>query len=122
MPTFTSQVKRDYSLIFYVGFLIIFGLLILNSISPILFPTYFIYVFLAIVAFMMFSQIDFEVISIFSKHLYIISLVLLILPLIIGQVTRGAIRWIPVGPLAFQPSEIVRPFLLVFFANYITSR
>lgn len=109
-------------IIFYVGFLVVFGLLILNSIAPSLFPTYFIYVFIAAVAFIIFSQIDFEVISLFSKHLYVISLILLVLPLIIGQVTRGAIRWIPVGPLAFQPAEIVRPLLLVFFANYITAK
>jgi rod shape determining protein RodA len=41
------------------------------------------------------------------------------LPLIIGQVTRGTVRWIPIGPLSLQPSEIVRPLLFIFFANYL---
>src|SRR4030042_833250 len=44
-----------------------------------------------------------------------------VLPLIIGQITRGAIRWIPLGPITIQTSEIVRPFLLIFFSVYATS-
>jgi rod shape determining protein RodA len=43
-----------------------------------------------------------------------------LLPLLIGKITRGTIRWIPIGSLTIQPSEIVRPFLFVFFANYLT--
>ena len=50
------------------------------------------------------------------------SIVLLLITLIIGQVTRGTVRWIPIGSLSIQPSEIVRPFLLVFFANYLTEK
>lgn len=29
-------------------------------------------------------------------------------------------RWIPLGAITIQPSEIMRPFLLLFFAKYIT--
>jgi rod shape determining protein RodA len=48
--------------------------------------------------------------------------VFLSLPLIIGQVTRGAIRWIPIGDLTLQPSEIVRPFLILYVARYLTDK
>ena len=58
--------------------------------------------------------------SVFSLHLYILSLFFLLLPLIIGQVTRGAVRWINIGAYTIQPSEIVRPFLLLFFANFLS--
>jgi rod shape determining protein RodA len=77
---------------------------------------------MGVIGFFVFLQIDFDILAIFSNHLYIISIFLLILPLVIGQVTRGAIRWIPIGPLTIQPSEIVRPFLLLFFANYLTKK
>ena len=113
--------KFDIYLTVSVFFLITFGLFVLNSLSTSLFPSYLIYVLVALLAFWFFSQVGFEVVSLFSKHLYIISLLLLLLTLIIGQVTRGTISWIPIGNLTFQPAEIVRPLLLVFFANYLTS-
>ena len=103
-------------------FLIIFGLLVLNSIAHFLFPTYFLYVLLALLTYFFISKVDFGVISLFSRHLYIMSIVLLIITLVIGQVTRGAIRWIPIGKLTIQTSEIARPLLLVFFANFLTQK
>jgi rod shape determining protein RodA len=102
-------------------FLIIFSLLILNSIAKFLFPLYFLYVLIGLIAFYIFSKLDFEIVSIFSKHLYIFSIFFLALPLLIGQVSRGAVRWIPIGALTIQPAELVRPFLLIFYANYLTA-
>lgn len=112
--------KFDGFLTVSATLLMVFGLFVLKSLSPNLFPSYFVYVLIALFLFWFFSQLGFEVVSLFSKHAYFISLFLLILTLIIGQATRGAIRWIPIGSLSIQPAEIVRPFLLVFFANYLT--
>ncbi|MEK7536689.1 MAG: FtsW/RodA/SpoVE family cell cycle protein [Patescibacteria group bacterium] len=102
--------------------LLFFGFFILNSIAPSLFPSYYWYFGLSIVAFFFFSLFDFEIISSFSRFFYIISIVLLLITLVIGQVTRGTVRWIPIGSISLQPSEIVRPFLLIFFANFIAEK
>ena len=111
---------KDLTLSVSVIFLIIISIAVLFSLDKPLFPLYFVYIFVSIGAFWFFSQIDFDIVSLFSKHFYITSIVLLLLTLIIGQVTRGTIRWIPIGPLSLQPAEIVRPLLLVFFACYMT--
>jgi rod shape determining protein RodA len=111
---------KDLSLSISVAFLLILSVFILNSIAPSLFPGYFIYIALAVILFWFFSQIGFEVISLFSTHFYIFSITLLVLTLIIGRVTHGTIRWIPIGSFTLQPSELMRPFLLIFFANYLT--
>lgn len=107
---------------FGMVFLILTSIFVLRSIVPSLFPAYFIYIGLAIIVFFVFQNIDFEILQIFAKQFYVISIILLILPLIIGQVSRGAIRWIPLGPITIQPSEVVRPFLLLYFANYLTEK
>ncbi len=112
---------KDVGLLVAVGFLLILGVVILNSVAPALFPGYFIYIILALIFFWFFSQVGFEIVSLFSAHLYIISIILLVLTLIIGRITHGTIRWIPIGSFTLQPSEIVRPLLLVFFANYLTN-
>src|SRR3989339_172500 len=114
--------KFDALLILPIFPLLVFSFFILNSISPTIFPSYYWYIFLGLVAFLFFSLFDFEVVSAFSKYFYVISILLLVTTLIIGQVTRGTVRWIPIGSISIQPSEIVRPFLLIFFANYLTEK
>ncbi|HEX6977323.1 MAG TPA: FtsW/RodA/SpoVE family cell cycle protein [Patescibacteria group bacterium] len=114
--------KKDTGLVIGVIILIAISLIILRSIAPFVFPLYFVYLIVAIALFIFFSQIDFDSISLFYVYFYIGSIFLLIAPLVIGQVTRGTVRWIPLGPIAIQPAEIVRPFLLVFFAKFYTLR
>ena len=120
MQKITSVIRVDAPFFLGIGFLVLLSIIVLGSIAPFLFPLYFFYLILAFLAFFLLFQVDFEIISLFSKHFYIGSIVFLVLPLLIGQITRGTIRWIPLGPLTIQPAEIVRPLLLVFFANYIT--
>jgi cell division protein FtsW (lipid II flippase) len=49
------------------------------------------------------------------------AIVLLVLPLmpVIGQEVRGARIWISVGPMSFQPGEVAKVLLVVFFAGYL---
>jgi rod shape determining protein RodA len=120
MRSILSFLFKDTTLSISVLFLIIFGVVILSSLDIHLFPLYFVYIVVALAAFWFFSQVDFDIVSLFSKHFYIASIALLLMTLIIGRVTRGTFRWIPIGPLSLQPAEIVRPLLLIFFANYMT--
>jgi rod shape determining protein RodA len=120
MKVISSFFKRDPGLIMGMGFLMVFSNLVLRSTADYLFPNYYIYILIGIIFFIVFSLIDFEVFEVFSWYLYIFSVLLLIVNFIIGQVTRGVVRWIEVGGFSIQPSEIVKPFLLVFFATYLT--
>lgn len=120
MQSIFEPFTKDIFLSISVFVLLIVSVTILNSIAPGLFPLYLIFILLALAAFWFFAQVGFPVASLFSKHFYVISILLLITTLVIGNVTRGTIRWIPLGPLKLQPAEIVRPFLLVFFAKYFT--
>ena len=103
--------KIDLPFTIGIGLMATLSIIVLRAIAPSLFPLYFLYIILGFGAFFLLLKTDFEIISIFSKHLYVASIILLILPLLIGQVTRGAIRWIPIGALTIQPSEIIKPFL-----------
>ncbi|MGI8900313.1 MAG: FtsW/RodA/SpoVE family cell cycle protein [Nocardioides sp.] len=49
------------------------------------------------------------------------AIVLLLMPLlpVLGTEIRGARIWINVGPLSFQPGEIAKVCLVVFFAGYL---
>lgn len=119
MRYLTSFLFKDVALFLSVIFLLIFSIVLLNSLDNSLFPLYFVYILISLVTFLVFSMVSFDVVSLFSKHFYIGSVILLALTLLIGGVTRGTVRWIQLGVTSLQPAEIVRPFLLVFFANYL---
>ena len=59
-----------------------------------------------------------------GKILLYISVVLLLLVLIpgIGEIRNGARRWIGMGLLTFQPSEIAKAAIVVYFANSISRK
>lgn len=110
----------QWSIVFSILILLAVSLFVLRSIAPFVFPTYIVYLILSFFIFYFFVKLDFEILRVFASHLYIFSIILLFLPLLIGEITRGAIRWIPLGAFTLQPSEIVRPFLLIFFAKFAT--
>jgi cell division protein FtsW len=57
----------------------------------------------------------------FSVPLYLIGLVLVSLVLLpqIGKEVNGARRWIDLGGFTLQPSELMKPLLILFFAAYL---
>jgi len=119
MRWLTKFLFKDITLSISVFFLLITSVVILGSLDKTLFPLYYLYIFFALVIFLLFSMVDFDIISLFSKHLYIGSVLFLAITLILGQVTRNTVRWIQIGPTTLQPAELVRPFLIIFFANYL---
>ncbi|MBI2103737.1 FtsW/RodA/SpoVE family cell cycle protein [Candidatus Woesebacteria bacterium] len=112
--------RIDWSIFIPALLLLSLGIFILNSLS-FLTPLYILFVIFGIFAFLFFAKVDFEILNIFSKILYIFSILFLLAPIFIGTATRGTTRWIQVGSLTIQPAEIVRPLLLVFFASYLVS-
>ena len=52
--------------------------------------------------------------------IYILTLILLLLVLIIGFVGNGAKRWISIGPLTIQPSEIAKISIVLMLSKYFS--
>jgi cell division protein FtsW len=59
-----------------------------------------------------------------APWLFIASLILLIAVLIpgVGKVVYGARRWISLGPLSFQPSELAKFAVLLYAADYMVRK
>lgn len=51
---------------------------------------------------------------------YFVSILSLILVLQVGSETNNSVRWIPLGPLRFQPSEFTKLAVIMFFSWYCT--
>lgn len=80
-----------------------------------------IFAVLGIAAMLVISKIDYRKYKKFSKLAYLGSVVLLLMVLIphIGVEAGGAKRWINLG-IQFQPSEITKIAMIMFFAAYLT--
>ncbi|WP_052671505.1 putative lipid II flippase FtsW [Caldicellulosiruptor naganoensis] len=75
---------------------------------------------LGIVVMYITSQIDYRILKKLSVILYIIGVIFLILVLIpgIGKLVNNARRWIDIGPVQFQPSELAKYALVILLASY----
>ena len=60
----------------------------------------------------------------FARHLFLISLFLLVLVLIpgIGKVVYGARRWLPLGIMNFQPSELAKLAIVLYASDYMVRK
>ena len=56
----------------------------------------------------------------FSKIAYFVAIGLLALVLVIGTVGGGAQRWIQIGPLTLQPSEIAKMAVVLMLSRYLS--
>ena len=122
----------DYTLLITVLLLLTLGLIMVLSASS---PTslsesgksykYFvkqaIFAGMGLIAMVVISKIDYRFYKKFYKWAYIIAFVLLALVLVIGREINGAKRWIYVtDSLSFQPSELVKFCMIIFFAGILT--
>lgn len=72
---------------------------------------------IGLVAMAVISRIPAEVWLHLAWPLYGISILLLLMVLVFGQSVNGARRWINIGGLQFQPSEIAKFTLILLFAR-----
>ena len=59
-----------------------------------------------------------------APYLFVFTILLLIAVLIpgVGKGVNGARRWIPLGPMNFQPSELMKFAVIIFAASYTVQR
>ncbi|SNU05259.1 cell division protein FtsW [Lachnospiraceae bacterium] len=123
----------DYPSLFFVVFLVCFGLVMVYSASSFVanrdYGNSAHYVlrqfFFAILGFVMMfvvSKIRYQTYRGLTWVMYVAELVLLILVFIVGQSTNGSTRWIYIGPIGFQPSEIAKMVIVFYMAHACSTR
>lgn len=61
---------------------------------------------------------DYHLIRRFSRIIMIVGILMLAAVLIAGSGAKGAQRWLQIGPISLQPSEIMKFAVVLFFADY----
>lgn len=113
---------KDYRfrLVAYVVFLTIIGILAIGSAKESVQSKQIMGLFAGVIIMVIVSLIDYNVILKFRRIWYLAMIVLLGLVLVpgIGKESGGATRWIELGGFQFQPSELCKILLIVFFAAF----
>ncbi len=65
---------------------------------------------------------DYNRILRFTYHIYVFGILLLLLTIVSGHTGMGAQRWINLGPISFQPSEIFRIILILVTARFLATK
>ena len=68
------------------------------------------------------ASFDYHWLKTLAWPIYAVQIGLLVLTLLIGDGVGGAARWIVIGPLTFQFSEIAKILMIIVLASYLTSR
>ncbi|HCJ66099.1 MAG TPA: putative lipid II flippase FtsW [Elusimicrobia bacterium] len=119
----------DKTLLFATLTLLVVGLLMVYSASAIvadqrygtqaffLFKQ-FIWAIGGLLAMHIFSRLDSAYLQKYSRLLFLVTVILLILVLFLGRSVGGARRWLRFGVFGFQPSELAKLATIIFLADY----
>jgi len=126
----------DKTLLTVVSILLVFGLIMIASAGVIYSETRFAdgYYFFkkqlisgvlpGMIALYVFSKLDYHFWKKVAVPMFFTSVVFLILVFVpgIGSSIYGASRWIQLGPLSFQPSEMTKLSIIIYLAAWLESR
>lgn len=127
----TKSGKYDYTLLVTLFLLIIAGLVLLVSSSSyngeVKFQDAFYYfkkqifaVLIGILGMYLAANTDYHCWERFSIPVYVVSILLSVAVLLIGDEYNGSKRWLSLGPFSFQPSEFAKVAVILFLAHIVT--
>lgn len=120
-----SALHWDNWLFFFIGLLLVvsFGLLYSAGNQKIaVLIKHGIHVFVSFGVFLVFAQIPPRLFRQWAPALYAIGISLLLGVLVLGIASKGAQRWLHLGGLRFQPSELMKLFVPLMLANYLSNK
>ena len=111
---------QDYNfrLIIVLMALTSLGVLLVGSADPSLQKKQFLGMVLGLIVMVIVSLIDFSWILNFSWIMYGGNILLLLLVKVMGTDANGAQRWLSIGGFQFQPTELAKIILILFFAKF----
>ncbi|MCI8491121.1 MAG: rod shape-determining protein RodA [Lachnospiraceae bacterium] len=108
----------NFRLILYVAALTVLGILVIGSARESVQNKQILGFALGLIVMVVISLMDFSFILRFSWLFYLLNIILLILVKVMGDKTNGSVRWIEIAGLRFQPSELSKLIIILFYAYF----
>lgn len=117
-----SYFRVDLGLLIPALVLVILGISGIFSLNFDLFKLQIVFFFSSIIVFFFFSQVNYQNIKNLSVPIYVASVILLAVVLFIGIESRGSVRWLGFFGRGIQFSEILKPFLALALASFLSQK
>ena len=128
-----NRVYFDYPALFLIIFLMLFGLMMVYSASSFVAfrdygsSTYFLkrqmfYAAIGFVFLVFLSFYKYQRYKKFTEIFIVIEAILLILVWAIGSTKNGSSRWLKLGPISFQPSELAKIVIILYMARICSAK
>ena len=117
--------KLDKYLFFLIFITLSFGFIILytaSSSSEKLLLLQFRNLAIALIVMLVIAQIPPRILKLYSPYLMAIGVMLLILVYFFGSYGGGAKRWLDIGIIRFQPSEIMKVIVPIAIASILSEK
>ena len=115
---------RDYrfSLVFLVLTLSIVGVFMVGSARPDLMTRQIMGVGLGVLAMAVISLIDYKWVLSLYWPIYGLNIIMLATVLLFGETRNNATRWLNLGFVQFQPSDLTKILMILFYAKFLMER
>ncbi len=116
--------EADYLVLPLTAALSSLGLVMLDRLDPDLARLQFVWIAVGAACFMLLILVlrDVKALADYKYIIALTGLLLLFSTFIFGTEVNGARLWLVVGPLRFQPSELAKILLAIFFAAYLADK
>ena len=130
---FVKGTYFDYPSLFFVVFLVMFGLMMIFSASSFVanrdfgnsthyVTRQFVFAALGFVGAYFVSKFRYQIFRNFTWPAYFLELALLFAVFIFGTATNGSTRWLKIAGVTFQPSEIAKLVIILYMAHVCSTR
>lgn len=125
---FSKKIKRnfDFGLLLNILIICIIGVIAVSSATHAFnggtkrfLILQIVWIIIGLIALIITIYVDYTSIKAYSRIIYLINLILLLIVVALNKVTNGASSWIGIGTLGGQPSEFMKLSIIILFAKKI---
>jgi rod shape determining protein RodA len=99
--------------------LVVLGLLVIFPLSSELARFQLLFAMIGFLLMLVVTSINYQFFKAFGVYIYLISLLILGALYFLGEEVRGSIRWFTLGRFQLQPSEFLKPLLILSYAKFL---
>ncbi|MDL1969596.1 MAG: rod shape-determining protein RodA [Candidatus Desulfofervidaceae bacterium] len=120
LKSLSGQILLILTILVSLGLLNLYSATHQLGVKAILFKKQLLWAGMGFIFLFIINFIDYRKFYFYAYHIYIATILLLVIALFFAPRLMGARRWLPLGPVTIQPSELAKLVIVVILARYFS--